>query len=148
VAGGIREVGLIPTDSRIREILTHPEVYPRIKDDYSPPAEQFNPTPAYYLEPVDGVLVLLRPMLETLWEAHIAALPDAKGKGAEAVRLAADWLRANTKCEQVLALFPEDNAAVSSLVARCGFERVGSVSSSFRRDGRLLSLHIYSLRIR
>lgn len=138
---------MIPSDERIREILTHPEVYPHIKDDYSPPVEQFAPHPACYLEPVAGVLVVLRPMLATLWEAHIAALPEARGKGAEAVRLAADWLRENTRAEQVLAMFPEGSKA-TSLMGKCGFVKVGSVEGSFRRGGALLPLHIYSLRIR
>jgi RimJ/RimL family protein N-acetyltransferase len=139
---------LIATDDRIRLILTHPSVYPLIKDDYSPPIDQFSPSSAFYLEPVEGVLVMFRPMLETLWEAHIAALPEARGKGVEAVKLAAEWLKANTRVERVLAMFPEDNLPVHRLVERCEFVRVGSVEGSFRRDGRLLSLHIYSLRIR
>lgn len=142
---GVPGVRAYPSDARIREILTHPEVYPYISDDFTP-LETFQPSPAYYLEPVEGVLVMLVPKLATLWEAHIAALPEARGKGAEAVRLAADWLRAETRCEQVLAMFPE--GPVHRLVERCGFTRVGSVEGSFRRGGVLLPLHIYSLRIR
>jgi RimJ/RimL family protein N-acetyltransferase len=139
---------MYPDAERIKAILRHPEVYPHIRDDYSPPADAFTPPPGYYLEPVEGVLVSLRPKMETLWEAHIAALPEARGRGSEAVKLAADWLRTNTRAEQVLAMFPDDNAAVHRMVERSGFVRVGEVPSSFRRDGRLLSLHIYSLRIR
>ena len=142
---GVPGVRPFPSDERITEILTHPEVYPYISDDFTPITE-FKPSPAYYLEPVEGVLVMLVPKLATLWEAHIAALPEARGKGAEAVRLSADWLRANTKCQQVLAIFPD--GPVHGLVGRCGFERVGSVPDSFLRGGVLLPLHIYSLRIR
>lgn len=139
---------MIPSDARIREILRHPEIYPLIADDYSGERESFEPSPAVYLEPVEGVLVMLAPMLATLWQAHIAALPEAKGRGAEAVRLAAGWLRDNTRAEQVLAMFPEGNDAVLRLVERCGFVKVGEVEGSFRRGGVLLPLKFYSLRIR
>lgn len=146
MAARVRGARLIPTDERIREILTHPEVYPHIGDDYSPPVAQFNPSPACYLE-FDGVLVMLAPMMQTVWTAHIAALPESRGKGAEAVRLAADWLRENTRAESVLAMFP-DGSMAAGLVGRAGFVSVGTVPDSFRRGGRLLPLHIYSLRIR
>lgn len=138
---------MIASDERILTILRHAEVYPHITDDYSGPASEFQPSQAVYLEPVDGVLVMLRPMLQTLWEAHIAALPEARGKGAEAVRLAAEWLRVHTRAEQVLAMFPEGSRA-ASLMGKCGFVKVGSIEGSFRRGGALLPLHFYSLRIR
>lgn len=134
---------MIATDERIRAVLTHPEVWPLVKDDYSTEIP-----PGFYLEPVDGVIVSFQPLMATVWVAHIAAVPEARGKGREAVELAVEWLRANTQVVQVLAMFPEGNVAVSKLVERCGFERVGEVPDSFLREGRLLSLHVYRLRIR
>lgn len=139
---------MIPSDERILEILRHPEIYPLISDDFSPPREEFIPSPAAYLEPVEGFLVRLEPLYTTVWSAHICALPEARGRGVEAVERAAEWLRVNTVCERVLAMFPDANEAVGKLVKKSGFEFVGVIPDSFRRGGRLLSLHLYSLRIR
>lgn len=142
---GVPGVRAFPSDARIWEILTHPEVYPYISDDFTP-LETFRPSPAYYLEPVDGVLVMLVPKLATVWEAHIAALPEARGQGKRAVQFAVEWLRENTAAVQVLAMFPD--GPVMGLVERCGFVKVGDVADAFKRGGVLLPLHIYSLRIR
>ena len=76
----------------------------------------------------------------------IDLLPDARGKGygAEAQRLFADWLFANTPANRVEAQTDVDNVAEARSLERAGFTREGILRGAQFRAGAYHDLIVYS----
>src|SRR5581483_3651266 len=101
----------------IRQIITHPKIYPWLGDDGMPPAAQFQPVDhpeIHYMLVWDGSELLglfeFRPKNSVTWEAHTCLLPNAWGaRAVTAAREMARWTFDNTSCERIVTAVPEYN---------------------------------------
>lgn len=80
------------------------------------------------------------------WNIGISLVPEARGKGfgAEAQRLLADYLFANTSVNRVEASTDVDNVAEQRSLEKAGFTREGVVRGSQFRAGAFHDLVVYS----
>jgi hypothetical protein len=134
--------------SLIRLILTDPDLYSRMGDDFTPPAHQFvvNPHPAICWVLVYDRLRLLGmfgffPENEICRAAHVALFrgihPRVTHQAGEEI---VEWLWRNTSCERLIASVPLSNpAAVRFGLRAMGLVRYGVNPRSFLKNGILQS---------
>ncbi len=130
----------------IRGIMTHPRVYPHLRDDASPAAADFQPIESEalcYLVAWDANellgLWLLVPLNAVCWEIHTALLPNAWGdraRRASDVMLA--WVWGNTPCRRIVTHVPADNRLAYHFALAAGMHVFGIDEQSFLKGGRLL----------
>jgi RimJ/RimL family protein N-acetyltransferase len=131
--------------SLIREILTHPQVYPHISDDGSPPADEFQPLQSdavWYIVVRDGEEVLglwmLHPHNSICWEIHTALLPSAWGERARlAAGMLGQWIWAHTPCRRVITNVPDNNRLARRFALAAGMTEFGVNRASFLKNGQL-----------
>jgi hypothetical protein len=130
------------------EILRHPDVYPWIRDDFSPPVEDFNAAPmlsldsVYFLNPLPGCLFILAPFVtSTMFEGHTAVLPESRGKLAiSAGKLAIQWMFDHTPCERIVGFFPDTNRRALMGAIHMGMKRTHRLPGGIRIDGQAVDL--------
>lgn len=128
----------------VREVMTHPRVYPWIGDDGSPAREEFRPNdhPAlWYVLAFDGEdllgLWLFVPLNAITWEAHTCLLPGhGFRRGRQAGKEVIEWLWANTPCERLVTSVPTYNRAALQFAKAAGMQEYGRNPQSFLKDGR------------
>lgn len=127
----------------IRSILTHPQIYPHISDDFSPAREEFQPPPdhpsIWYLAARDGEEVLGIWMLvwhsPVLVECHTCLLPVAWGRRAAiAAREALRWVFANSEAQTLMTNVPAYNRLALRFAKQSGMTEFGRIPSSFRKN--------------
>lgn len=130
----------------VRAILTDPELYPYMTDDFAPAAEEFrvNEHPGIWYVLVSegsslyGMFIFL-PCNEIAWEVHVAffrGTPVAitRAAGAEVM----EWLWKNTPCRRLTASVPACNrAAVGYGLHAMGLVKYGVNEASFMKRGKL-----------
>jgi RimJ/RimL family protein N-acetyltransferase len=129
----------------IREILTHPQVYPHISDDGSPAPAEFQPLQSeavWYIvvRDEDEVLGLwmLHPHNSICWECHTCFLPHAWGSRAcVAGRLLSQWVWEHIPCRRIIGNVPACNRLALAYMKRIGFEEFGVNRASFLNNGRI-----------
>jgi hypothetical protein len=136
---------------QVREILTHPEIYPHMGDDFTPPSSRFEVnrhddiwyvmvrSPDFW--DVMGVFTFI-PQNRVCWEIHVALLPglQARDKWA-AARQIVPWLGQNTECKRLTASVPACNRpAIFYGMIGIGMELVGRHPRAFMKDGELQDL--------
>ena len=129
----------------IREVMTHPRVWPHISDDNSPWPDAFEPIVhpgLYYLAPeCDGERVgvfLYHSHSAVLWEVHTCILPKFWGEPAtQAARDGLRWMLDNTKCRKVITHVPKPNVPARRFAMRVGMWSEGINRKSFLKDGVL-----------
>jgi RimJ/RimL family protein N-acetyltransferase len=133
----------------IRSILTHPRVYPKISDDFSPPASDYRPVSAglvwyvlakdVYDEITDTLgLWLLHQQNGVCWEVHTALLPCAWGEpGLEAARMLPDWIWSHTPCRRIITNVPSTNRLALHFAVKAGMKVMGINPASWLKDGML-----------
>lgn len=137
----------------ICSVVTHHEVYPRLIDDFSPPADQYQPNenPALlYLVARDGTellgLWMFAPENGVCSQVHTALLPTCRGKRAvHAVRAMLAWVWQNTGCERIVTNVPADNPSALVFAKWAGMKVIGVNEKSFQRNGKLLDQTILGL---
>ena len=127
-----------------RKIITHPQVYPNVTDDFSPPAEEFEvpPNPCIFQllakhnnEPFG--LFMLIPQTFVCWEIHTFMLPKAWGKWtADAGKAALRWMFENTPCQRIISNIPEYDTR-TLLYALKVFSIYGVNPTSYLKNGKL-----------
>jgi hypothetical protein len=134
--------------SLIRQILTDPDLYGRMGDDFLPPRKDFlvNTHPAiWYVLVVEGCKLLgmfgFFPENEICWAAHVALFrgihPRVTHQAGEEI---VEWLWRNTSCERLIASVPLSNpAAVRFGLRAMGLVRYGVNPRSFLKNGILQS---------
>lgn len=130
----------------VRQIMTHPRVYPHITDDGSPEADDYSPIQSdqvwYVLvceEAVTLGLWMLVPQNSICFEIHTCLLPVAYGGLARrAAELMAAWIWANTPCRRLVTTVPETNRLALRFAVRAGMQEYGRNPKSFMKDGQLL----------
>jgi len=129
----------------IRKIATHPKLYPHLRDDFSPPPEQFEPVKSdnyVYLLVQDGYEILgffgLHPHTTTLWEVHTVLLPTAWGQRAkEAARGGAQWVWDNLPCTRLITNVPTCNRVAKRFAESSGMIEFGVNIDSYALGGKV-----------
>lgn len=129
----------------IKQIVTHPKVYPYVSDDYSPAPKEWRPIESeaiWYVLVKDGEELLglwtLIPQNAVCWEIHTTLLPNAWGdKGKQAARELADWVWQNTSCLRVITNVPEYNRLALKFAKEAGLETFGLNCKSYMKTGIL-----------
>lgn len=130
----------------VREIMTHPKVWPYITDDGSPAAEDFAPTVHHaviYLTCTDGedllgMWMFLKRNAVTL-EVHTCLLPGhGFTRARTAARGAAEWVWANCpRIQRITTSVPRGNRLALKFALDVGMDRFGTDPNSFLKDGIL-----------
>jgi RimJ/RimL family protein N-acetyltransferase len=130
-------------------ILTEPEIYPLIGDDFSPPWWRFrvNEHPdIWYVAVHDAGRLIgmfsLVPQNRVCWELHAVMLPGAgtveKWRAARALPA---WLAENTECRRLTAAVPACNGpAIAYGTHGIGMHYVGRQVKAFQKNGQLHDL--------
>jgi hypothetical protein len=131
----------------VRQILTHPRMFPHMGDDFLPAPEQFvlntDPRISYVLVSDEwraiGLFCFI-PENEICWAAHVAMLrkvhPALTHRAGKEI---IEWLWRNTPCRRLIASVPASNpAAVRFGVQAMGLIRYGVNRRSFMKGGRLV----------
>jgi hypothetical protein len=128
----------------VKRIVTHPRIYPHIKDDFAPPAEKWEPIQhehVYHLLCRHGDLVLglfvLIPQNAVCWEVHTNMLPVAYGeKAVECGKQGIRWVFDNTNCKRIVTQVPDCNP-LALRFAKKFMTIYGYNPHSFQKDGKL-----------
>jgi hypothetical protein len=137
----------------VREILTHPKIWPWIASDGYPPPEEFwpaaeNPAVHYLLVRSAGEvfgLYITHPINAALWEVDHALLPTAWGAPSYWIgRAFEEWLWANTSAETALGLTPADNALALKYARRHGMTETGRIPKGIKRGGKSYDLVVFT----
>lgn len=130
----------------IRSIITHPQIYPAIADDFSPKAGDYKPIESdgvWYVLVRDGDEVLglwiFIPENGVTWKVHTCLLPTAWGSRAKvaAVQMA-EWVWKNTPCKRIVTDVPEYNRLALFFALKAGMTRYGLNPKSYQKDGTLM----------
>ncbi len=129
----------------IRELVTHPEIYPCVTDDFSPSADDWTPPQnerVWWLLAREGDELLGFFMLleesPILFHVHCAFLPGARGARARKAALAGlEWLWQNTKCLRLVASIPGWNKPAVFFARYLGMEIFGVNRSAYVKDGKI-----------
>jgi len=127
----------------IHDCIAHKSVWPHITDDGSPD------DPAFYFPPmVDAVhwlevrddekrlgVFMVHPLNSICGEAHVALLPAAWGRSAEAARLAVQWVFENTAYQRLIVNVPSGNKLAARLATKSGMDYIGNNKNSFMKNG-------------
>lgn len=132
----------------VRAVIAHPGVKPHTwEGDGEPPVPLHESI--YYLVPKeerhsDGAvadvtlgIVAFIPVNPVTWNPHLAILPEHRGAGTEALKLALQWMFQHTACRKVVAYPPIFNAPMIRVFEKCGFRREGLSPLSFLWNGEL-----------
>lgn len=135
----------------VREILSRPEIYGAMGDDFTPPVEEFtvNDHPLIWYvgirneDRLIGMFVLI-PENPVCWQVHVAMMPWATTteKWAAARKLPG-WLDQNSECRRLVAAVPACNRTAKVYgVFGLGMRYVGRHQAAFMKGGRLQDLII------
>jgi hypothetical protein len=135
----------------VRKILTSPDIYEHMGDDFIGPREEFEPNPheaIWYVvaarwSAIAGLFTLI-PENRVCWKLHACMLPDATTTDKwEAARGLAPWLEERTQCRRLVAEVPRSNKpAIVYGVHGIGMRYVGTHPKAFQKYGRLQDLII------
>jgi len=137
--------------SLIRDIITHPKLWPHLSDDLTPPASQFRPVESpliwyvlpYYHRSSEEAPDLLGmwmfvPQTSICWEVHTALLPVAWGPlGQMAARLLPGWMWANSQCRRIVTNVPSPNRLALRFAIKAGMKIYGCNRQSYLKNGVL-----------
>lgn len=128
----------------VREIMTHPKVYPFITDDFSPPVEQFAPLDHplfWYMLAFDGEELLGMWLFEqrgVAFQVHTCLLPGYRfQRGRQAAREMAEWIWTNSGCQRIWTAVPRNNRIAVEFARAAGMTQFGVNERSFLKNGIL-----------
>lgn len=135
-----------PTTDKVlvKSILTDPDLYKLISDDFSPPIEEFEPvwgdSIVYLLvkkeDKVIGVTVG-HFITSSCMIGHFNILPEYWGDNKEANRACIDWAFENTNTIKCIAFIPEYCKEVLASALSMGCYEEGYISNSILKGGKL-----------
>jgi len=137
----------------IKDIVTHPKIYPYVSDDFSPAPEQWEPIDsavAHYVVIRDGDDLLgLWAFYEhtpIVWNVHTCLLPAAYGQRARrAAKEMAAWIWANTKCLRLTTEVPERNRLALHFARDAGMAEYGFNPASYMKNQQLCGVHLLGM---
>lgn len=137
----------------VREVVTHPRVWPWVSDDFSGVPEAWRPLehPAiWYVVVLDGEellgLLTFIPQSTVCWEFHTCMLPIAGSKRAhEAILGSIRWIWEWTACRRAVTNVPVFNRQALRCARAIGLEEIGMNRKSYMKDGRLHDQVLFGL---
>ena len=132
----------------VRAIVTHPRLYRRLADDFSPAPENWEPAVDeriyYLLVRHQGNVIgaaMFHPETACCYQGHLAVLPEAWGPTSVAAsRALIRWMFANSPCVRLVVHIPEENRLALRLARAAGMSRFGLNERAVSRGGRLCNL--------
>lgn len=125
----------------IKQIATHPKIYPAISPDGSPKAEDWKPLEdlLIYVLVKDGEELLgmfaLFPQNPVCWEIHTCLLPVSYGgRSRQAGKGIIEWVFQNSPCLRIVTNVPSYNALALKFAEQCGLTRFGLNPASYMKD--------------
>lgn len=128
----------------IKSIITHPEVYPYITDDYSAPSEEFEPIQddnIIYLTTYHGLFALI-PQSNVMVDLHTTILPEGRSRTISSAYEMFDWLSRNTDYRKIITHVPVDNKRAYYAAIKAGFTEEGVITKSVMRKGKLIDQYL------
>ena len=123
-------------------IITHPEIYPYVRDDGSLEPEDFKivdgVTALVVYDPEPIACSILYPRNICTYEIHTQTLPEARSRSFEYGRAMLAWIWANMPVDKLVATIPEYNRKALLYTLRLGFSIEGICPKSFMRNGELI----------
>jgi hypothetical protein len=129
----------------VREVMTHPRVWPFITDDGCPPVNEFQPVEhpgIWYVLCLDDEellgLWMFVPATSVCFEVHTCLLPGhGYRRSREAAKQAAAWIWANTQCQRIFTNVPMCNVIAMRFAEAAGMVEFGVNARSFLKGGIL-----------
>ena len=129
----------------VRQVMTHPKVYPWISDDGCPTAEEFRPVdiePLWYVLCCDGAdllgLWLFSPQNSVTYEVHTCLVPGHGFRRArEAGKAVLRWMWKNSGAQRIVTNVPAFNRIALRYAQDGGLVQFGVNRESFLKDGIL-----------
>ncbi len=129
----------------IKQLATHPSIFPHISDDFTNDPEKWEPIRSEivtYLLATDeqgpfgfGIFI---PDTWACWRAHLAFLPRSYGKQAiESFKEMLEWMWKNTEARRIVGEIARDNARGISFAVRAGCSIYGVNEKSYLQGGQL-----------
>lgn len=132
-------------------VIRHPEIYPLVRDDGSPDADDFA-IPGHYMALVGYIdepigCVMLHWSNSVCLEAHIQVLPEyRKDHAIEFGLQAIQWVWDNTPAHKIMATIPDIFPNVIEYAHTIGFELQGINEHSILKDGVLQNQFMMGLK--
>ena len=134
----------------VREVFTHPKLWPHLSDDGSPAPEDYYPPEheAIWYVTVRDIsedggqellgLWMLHPENTITWQIHTALLPRAWGARATqaALELPA-WIWEHTPCRRIVTNVPENNRLALAFAFGAQMQLYGINERSWLKGGKL-----------
>lgn len=129
----------------IRQLATHPAIYPYIADDYHPNPEKWKPIESDFVayliardyQGAFGFAAFV-PKNWACYEAHLGFLPRSYGPVALAsFREMLAWIFAHTKAARIVGEIDARNRRAMRFVKAAGFTEYGINPKSWLKDGAL-----------
>lgn len=132
------------------QIVQHPDIYPHVGDDGSPPAEQFTIPDSWYcvVGYSDGQPAgcwLMHHTNSTTLEVHIQVLKEYRTHSEEICRGFIAWAWDNTPAQKLVAQIPTLYPNVKAFAETMGFRVEGINASSIQKDGQLYDQYYMGL---
>ena len=139
------------------DIIRHAEIYACIKDDGSPPAEEFTipddciSVVVYIEEPPDIDKPISCFVLHSInfatYECHVQVLPEHRDRSSEIGQAVIEWTRQNTQAKKLIAWIPFDYENVKNFALEMGFKVEGVSEDSIMKQGKLISQWLLGLKL-
>ena len=125
-------------------IITDPQVYPFVRDDFSADPDSFvlpdEYIPLVVYDPGPVACVILNYRNGVTCEAHVQVRPESRSKSFIYGRAMLAWIWEEMAVDKIIAIIPANNRVVLHYVLRLGFKIEGRCSKSFKRDGKLIDM--------
>ena len=137
----------------IRSVITHPQIYPHIGDDFAPAPADWQPIRdelAYYLLAKDDAEVLgiwaLFPLNRVCWWVHTCLLPNSWGERAlQAAKGAIAHVFAETECCRLITEVPACNRLAFRFAVRSGMTEFGRNLKCYKKRGVLEDVYLLGI---
>lgn len=130
----------------INWLMTHPDVYPTISDDGSPPVEEYEADldSGFFLSTAPGNLFIFTPYCYRVYSMHSCILPEARGPGSvKAARECIKWMFEKGGAVKIVGVVCDSDPRAQKFALKIGFNQEGRYKKSFIRGGVLQDLIIY-----
>ena len=136
----------------LNRIVSHPDVYPHIIDDYADNSlvDQYGELLLKAGFPIisdcEGIAFILMPRSHTVFDVHTIILPESRGRKAiDTAKEIARFVFENTTCKKINSEIRVGDRATMLFALRVGFKKQGINTKSFLLNGELLDQYVVGL---
>lgn len=145
------EVTLTEDLDLIRSVLTDDNVWNGVSEDGMDKESFILPDSLTFFTFIEEGVLLgaagVRLVSSACIELHTALLRNAVGRSTEIFKTFEIFLLRNTPIETIITLIPITNSRALRAALNAGFEEVGTIPYSYRKDGNLIGQVILQVRI-